>query len=190
MEKVWSLEELAEESQRFVDDGESRRVQWKPSGRQIRYYSTLGLLDKPDTENGRTVWYGPRHLLQLLAIKHLQQEGLKLAEIQQTLAGSTPRQLQSLVGLPDSFLETLDNSVKKPVSPRRSTDFWAQPPAAAPAVKPGPQFQASVTLEISAGVTLTLDAKHFQTLDDQGKRELAEAFLDVWQNHKKKKENP
>ncbi len=190
MGKVWSLEELAEESQRFVDDGESRRVQWKPSGRQIRYYSTLGLLDKPDTENGRTVWYGPRHLLQLLAIKHLQQEGLKLADIQQALAGSTPEQLQSLVGLPDSFLQTLDNSVKKAPSPRRSTEFWAQRPIVAPADESGPQFRTCATLEVAPGVTLTLDAKHFQTMDDQGKKQLAEAFLDVWQNHEKKKENP
>ena len=46
------------------------RVSAAPDARTVRYYTTLGLLDRPRIE-GRQARYGERHVLQLLAIKAL-----------------------------------------------------------------------------------------------------------------------
>ncbi len=193
MNRTWSLQELAEESQRYLsDDGDSRRVQWKPNGRQIRYYSTLGLLDKPDTENGRTVWYGPRHLLQLLTIKHLQGEGMTLSQIQRATAGKTPEQLRRLLNLPDDFLGELHNSVTKPPSPRREAAFWAARPTASPPHPSGPRFRHSWQAELSPGVTLTLDDHQASALTDEERDELAREFAQTWRklHEKRMKDQP
>lgn len=176
---MWSLDELAEESQRhLVDEGDSKRVQWKPNGRQIRYYSTLGLLDKPETENGRKVWYGPKHLLQLLAIKKLQQEGLSLGDIQRALAGASLEEMTTIAGLPASFLAQLHNTVTKAPSPRRSATFWAERPRPAPPA--GPVFQRVWQLEIAPGVTITIDEKQAAELGDQGREALSHALALAW----------
>jgi DNA-binding transcriptional MerR regulator len=190
---AWSLEELAQESHRYLDDGDSRRVQWKPNGRQIRYYATLGLLDKPETTNGKTVWYGPKHLLQLLAIKRLQQEGLKLAEVQRALMGATTEQMRLLAGLPENFLGDLANSVKKAPSPRRESAFWAQQPTEFSLTRqpPAATFNNVLSLEIAPGLNLTLDEKQVGRLSDRERDLLARAFCDVWRAHQEKtKENP
>src|SRR5690348_15034744 len=50
----------------------SARVRDVPDVRTIRYYTTLGLIDRPAALRGRTALYGRRHLLQLVAIKRLQ----------------------------------------------------------------------------------------------------------------------
>src|SRR3954468_17018908 len=65
----------------------SGRVRDVPDRRTIRYYTTLGLIDRPAEWRGRTALYGRRHLLQLVAIKRLQTHGLALAEIQARLLG-------------------------------------------------------------------------------------------------------
>src|SRR5260370_21748922 len=58
-----------------------------PDARTIRYYTTLGLIDRPAAMRGRTALYGRRHLLQLVAIKRLQGRGAALAEVQERLVG-------------------------------------------------------------------------------------------------------
>src|SRR5437588_706596 len=72
------------------------RVSDAPDARTVRYYTTLGLLDRPRIE-GRQARYGERHLLQLLAIKALQAFELPLAEIQQRLYGRSDAELKALV---------------------------------------------------------------------------------------------
>ncbi|HYY52661.1 MAG TPA: MerR family transcriptional regulator [Myxococcales bacterium] len=72
------------------------RVSAAPDARTVRYYTTLGLLDRPRIE-GRQARYGERHLLQLLAIKALQAFDLPLAEIQQRLYGRGDAELKALV---------------------------------------------------------------------------------------------
>lgn len=187
MNRTWSLQQLAEESQRYLSDsGDSRRVQWKPNGRQIRYYSTLGLLDKPDTDNGRTVWYGPRHLLQLLTIKHLQGEGMSLSEIQRATAGKSPEQLRQLLNLPDDFLGELRNSVTKTPCPRREAAFWAARPTATPSPD-GPRFRHSWQVLIEPGVSLTLDDEQASALSDDERDELAREFARTWRQLQEKR---
>jgi DNA-binding transcriptional MerR regulator len=72
------------------------RVSAAPDARTVRYYTTLGLLDRPRIE-GRQARYGERHLLQLLAIKALQAFDLPLAEIQQRLYGRGDAELKALI---------------------------------------------------------------------------------------------
>ena len=72
------------------------RVSAAPDARTVRYYTTLGLLDRPRIE-GRQARYGERHLLQLLAIKALQACDLPLAEAQRRLYGRSDAELKALV---------------------------------------------------------------------------------------------
>lgn len=118
-------------------NGQVRAV---PNQRSIRYYTTLGLLDRPVDMRGRTALYGPRHLRQLVAIKRLQAQGQSLAEIQEILAGASPRKLAAIARVPDALLagaapadsmdSTLasDNDDEPRQTTARSTDFWAALP--------------------------------------------------------------
>ncbi len=78
----------------------SGRIRDIPDRRTIRYYTTLGLIDRPLEMRGRTALYGRRHLLQLVAIKRLQARGLSLAELQQQLVGLTDPALARLAHMP------------------------------------------------------------------------------------------
>jgi 3-dehydroquinate dehydratase len=69
----------------------SGRTRDLPDTRTVRWYQTLGMVDRPAAFRGRTALYGRRHLLQLAAIKKLQSSGLPLADIQRALiARGTP----------------------------------------------------------------------------------------------------
>ena len=100
----WTLDELAErvETALAVDyrGQSSGRVRAVPDRRAIRWYTTIGLIDRPAAHRGRTALYGPRHLLQLVAVKRLQARGLPLVSIQQELAGATDTQLARVARLP------------------------------------------------------------------------------------------
>jgi len=96
-EAIWTLDELTERVGAALSvgyDGQpSGRVRDLPDQRAIRWYTTIGLVDRPAATRGRTAMYGPRHLLQLVAIKRLQARGLPLVAIQTELAGATDAQL-------------------------------------------------------------------------------------------------
>jgi hypothetical protein len=85
MVATWTLPELVSEAAARLAqlppprNGQVRAV---PDERTIRYYSTIGLLDRPHAMRGRTALYGPRHLAQVVAIKRMQGAGKTLAEIQ------------------------------------------------------------------------------------------------------------
>ena len=82
----------------------SGRVREVPDARVIRYYGTLGLVDRPLLE-GRTALYGPRHLEQIVAIKRLQADGHPLSEVQRRLHGVTDRELARIARLPAEALQ-------------------------------------------------------------------------------------
>jgi DNA-binding transcriptional MerR regulator len=115
--ELWTLEQLAD---RVVDalavdyDGQpSGRVREVPNGRTIRWYTTIGLVDRPAAMRGRTALYGRRHLLQLVAVKRLQAAGRPLAEVQEELLGRTDTELARIAQVP---------------APKRDR-FWAVAPA-------------------------------------------------------------
>lgn len=97
-----TLEELATEVAHLLEyysllgAAPDSRVSAVPDGRTIRYYTTLGILDRP-TMDGRQARYGKRQVLQLLAIKALQAQGLPLSDIQSRLYGLTNSDLESLL---------------------------------------------------------------------------------------------
>src|SRR5262249_47377577 len=101
---VWTIEELGERAAGALAGAgyagvPSGRVRDVPDPRTIRYYTTLGLLDRPAGSRGRTALYGPRHLLQLVAIKRMQARGRTLGEVQREVAGATDASLGGVAGV-------------------------------------------------------------------------------------------
>lgn len=98
----YDLASLCVEAVRCLDhyglrDGVTdHRVSAAPDGRTVRYYTSLGLLDRPRI-TGRQARYGSRHLVQLLAVKALQTQGFALAEIQQRLLGRSEPELLAII---------------------------------------------------------------------------------------------
>lgn len=99
----WTLSELvAEVATRIAalpapKNGQVRAV---PDERTVRYYGSIGLLDRPVAMRGRTALYGPRHVAQVVAIKRLQTMGRSLAEISElwpTLDDATLTRMSGVV---------------------------------------------------------------------------------------------
>lgn len=177
-QEIWKLDELAEKSREFLDsEGESNRIQWKPNGRQIRYYTTLGLLDKPFGGRGSGATYGPKHLLQLIAIKRLQHQGLKLADIQPIVTGQSTEKLAELLGYSSEWLKRLQTETTEPEPERRETEFWSVIPEP-------PRRQVPITdfyhFDLAPGATLMASADALEHLDDDKKQELADELSTVW----------
>jgi len=122
------------------------RIAQAPDARGIRYYQTVGVLDRPLRYDGRRAIYGFRHLLQLLAVKRLQQEGHPLHLIQQSLAGRPTAALEQALG---AMLAGLGQG------PQRQQTQGHAPQAEAPEaeVAPAPLIAA----RLAPGVTITID---------------------------------
>ena len=101
-EARWTLSELAEEVAavlRGYEAAANGQVRAVPDERSIRYYTTLGLLDRPGAMRGRTALYGKRHLAQVVAIKRMQTAGRSLAEIANLLPGFDDTTLAHVSGI-------------------------------------------------------------------------------------------
>lgn len=108
----------------------------RPDARAVRYYISLGLVDRPVGYRGTSALYGERHVLQLLAAKVLQSRGHSLPAIQTQLVGRDDRALAALL---------------PPVHPA--------PEVRPVAVRPGAPAGAALLLSIpvTAGVTVQID---------------------------------
>src|SRR3954469_9423184 len=131
----WTIDELtAHVALALAEDyagQDNGRVRAIPDLRTARYYTTLGLIDRPVAMRGRTALYGRRHLLQLVAIKRLQAKGQTLAELQQQILGLTDAELAGIAKLP---VATNDGALPE----RRSCNFWMERPAAIEQREPAP----------------------------------------------------
>lgn len=107
------------------------RVAAATDARGVRYYQSLGVVDRPLRYEGRKAIYGYRHLLQIVCAKALQRQGHSLAQVQRALAGAP------LAALEAAALDALGSA---PVAP---------PPA--------PAHRPLVAVELAPGVTVTLD---------------------------------
>jgi DNA-binding transcriptional MerR regulator len=151
----WTLEELGARVKDALDaagyvPADSARVRAVPDARTIRYYATLGIVDRPEL-SGRTALYGERHLLQLVAVKRLQAEGLTLAEVQARLTGLPTATLRALAKLP----ETLPEPEKAEAPVRR--DFWRSvPDVAREMADVGPSHDVALAAEASEDPSLRL----------------------------------
>lgn len=157
------LEELAQWGQQLMDrlgwhEGDSKRVTWTPTPRLLRYYTTLGILDRAAHFQGRTAFYTGKHLLQVLAIKHLQLAGNRLEDIQQLLFGKSEDKLAQMLGLtlplpkPEVPSQTAAPLARRP-------DFWEEMPERAlptPTLPKAPRRQL-LSLEPLNGMQLLID---------------------------------
>jgi DNA-binding transcriptional MerR regulator len=130
-EPEWTIDELGEAVRAALSVGydgqENGQVRDVPDRRTIRYYTTLGLLERPSMR-GRTAVYGRVHLLQLVAIKRLQARGLALAEVQAELAGLGAAALKRLAALPEALApEKLASKTEQ--TGRRLDSFWGELPS-------------------------------------------------------------
>jgi DNA-binding transcriptional MerR regulator len=173
---LWTLDELSARVALALAENyqgqPSGRVRDVPDQRTIRYYTTLGLLDRPAEMRGRTALYGRRHLLQLVAIKRLQARGLPLAEIQPHLVGLPNSRLEALARLPKDAEAASPNI---PVPPPERTDgrasFWtAAPTTDNDEVTPSPghpvTFSSLQAIPLPAGVLLLVPAERDVHSDD------------------------
>lgn len=189
---VWRLDELVRRSQQLLallpaGAGESRRVRWQPDARLVRYYTTLGLLDRPAELRGRTAYYRDRHLLQLLAIKTLQARGSSLQAVQEQLTGQPDAALAALIGLPPDWAARLPAEEAEPVENRplatesgiaqsataAPARFWERtpgpvmPPSESAAVAPTESVTELLAVTLAPGARLLLDRRRYPELDDR-----------------------
>ena len=157
--ELWTLGELAERVEAALADYPGQvngRVRAVPDQRAIRWYTTTGLVDRPTEMRGRTALYGPRHLLQLVAIKRRQSQGHTLAQIQAELSGATNETLQPIAALPDPIELAGPPALAAPARAR----FWADQPPPQPtnAASPSALTVSEVfAVRVGDGVTVVLD---------------------------------
>jgi DNA-binding transcriptional MerR regulator len=138
-ETLWTIDDLGNQVAQALSVGyegqASGRVRDVPDRRTIRYYTTLGLIDRPARMRGRTALYSRRHLLQVVAIKRLQARGLALADLQQQLLGLSDAALEQVARIPaavEAKAEEAGPSERANPVEERSFTFWKAEPAAAP----------------------------------------------------------
>lgn len=136
---MWTMDELVERVGEALaaeyPGAPNGRVRDLPDRRAIRWYTSIGLVDRPLGMRGRTALYGPRHLQQLVAIKRLQAEGRSLADIQVDFTWTTPDQLIELSRVPPRLLEADGPEPDEPAEGHHKR-FWAHQPAPGGAMPP------------------------------------------------------
>ena len=165
MSETWTLSELVAEAATRLEalptpkNGQVRAV---PDERTIRYYGTIGLLDRPAAMRGRTALYGRRHLAQVVAIKRMQTLGRSLAEIQTLWPTLDDGTLGRMSGV-----QVATGKAK----PSRK-DFWKReaevvpseppamtaapsPPMLAPSI-PIPSSSATINVPLDSGVSIVI----------------------------------
>jgi hypothetical protein len=174
---LWTIAELGERvAQALEGPGyvgvANGRVRDVPDLRTIRYYTTLGLLDRPAEMRGRTALYGHRHLLQLVAIKRLQARGLSLAAVQ-----------ERVVGLSNAALRRL-SAVESPVQAEGvAGDLEGPDPHAPASSSAGARAESfwrttpSIEITLGSGVRLSIEAERALNEDDLRSVRLAAAPL-------------
>jgi DNA-binding transcriptional MerR regulator len=145
VELSWTLSELVAEVATRISalpapkNGQVRAV---PDDRTIRYYATIGLLDRPSGMRGRTALYGRKHLAQVVAIKRLQAMGRSLSEIQALWPTLDDRTLARMSGV--------ELAVRP--SPSTRAAFWKLEPAGWTAAELEAETAANETRRIDAVV--------------------------------------
>lgn len=168
---------------------ESARVRAVPDVRTIRYYTTIGIIDRPAEMRGRTALYSIRHVKQLVAIKRLQSEDLSLSDIQQRFTGISAQKLSRIAALPKGLEDLIDEPLPTPSAdptPKRSPasasetsnelEFWQQVPQSNQASSQNASIKK--VLRVSLGPKATLELQTDQPIDLEKLRLAASELLD------------
>jgi hypothetical protein len=177
-ETLWTIDELGAkvaEALRGPDyhGVSSGRVRDVPDLRTIRYYTTLGLLDRPAAMRGRMALYGPRHLLQLVAVKRLQAQGLSLAAVQERVVGLPEKALRRLAQAPAA----VTNSDALPAAPSPRTESFWRVHSGDDDVRPAEERDGMQTVPLPEGMVLSLPATRAPDNEDLRVIRLAAAPL-------------
>jgi DNA-binding transcriptional MerR regulator len=195
--ELWKISELRNRAADALSTGyeasDNGQVSAVPDARSIRYYATLGLVDKPAEMRGRTAYYGRRHLLQLVAIKRLQAKGLKLAEVQSHLKVLDGDALELLAAVPAYSGPARAEHAPQPSARRES--FWNAPvlatrgstqsepesPRVTRSSSPGTlRMQSQLKIELAPGVHVFVDTnKHPNQADRKVLGDAAQGLLDA-----------
>ncbi len=137
MSETWTLSELVDQAAARLEalppptNGQIRAV---PDERTIRYYATLGLLDRPASMRGRTALYDRRHLAQVVAIKRMQSAGHSLADIQRlwpTMDDATLSRMSGVHVAPRGNIGTAAAGGAVGAKPKQARkEFWKREPEA------------------------------------------------------------
>lgn len=154
---AWTIQKLqqhVEEALHIEPANANGRVTPVPNARTIRYYTTAGLVDKPTIQSGQA-HYKKRHLLQVLAIKRLQADGVSLDDIRSQIAGLADLKLRKIAKLPrEKRLKRARGELLK-----QRLKFWSAPAAEAD-LKPKPlPFTVLRGLELQDGTILTFKTR-------------------------------
>ncbi len=121
-----TVEQLAEAVNQWCDEHgvapASGQVGERMTERNVRYYRTLGLVDAPLSGGG--TGYGEKHLLQLVAIRLLQAQGLPLNRIRDLLFGRTLEELRQIEKRGLAELKQSDVTVFRPTA----SEGWTMTP--------------------------------------------------------------
>jgi DNA-binding transcriptional MerR regulator len=190
MSELWRIDELQAVTEQALaaalpDADLSGRVRAVPDARTIRYYTTLGMLDRAAEMRGRIAFYGRRHVLQLVAIKQLQATGMSLEQVQQKLAGATTRRLTDIAALPEGFFERPLLKKRRSEPPTTAPDrpaparalFWSAPAAVAKELPLSvPQPISCVRLQLAPGVSLEIAGAQLEQLTPETANQLKPAL--------------
>jgi DNA-binding transcriptional MerR regulator len=162
-DELYTLEQLSERVADLLAEDyngqRSGRVRELPNGRTIRWYTTIGLVDRPLATRGRVALYGQRHALQLAAIKKLQADGLALAEVQERLLNASDEELARLAKVSRPVVDIVHPPAGMQAEADRSLLAGVAADTALHAVRnlvPAFRVGDSVTVLLN-GVTRTLD---------------------------------
>lgn len=181
----FDLEALVEAVNRQIEQAGwaplDERAADRLDARNVRYYQTLGLVSKPARYEGRRARYAYQHLLQLVAIKALQAQGLSLAQIQAWLPAQPVEALQA--ALAGSLTQVAGKRLltkKMDMAATLRAEFLKAPLAlSAPAAPIGAAEPAGLAaFRLAPGVTLLIDP--FQVDDPAGLAAGMKKLLEEW----------
>jgi DNA-binding transcriptional MerR regulator len=166
-----TLEELVRRARGLIERAmlslDDERVTATPDARTIRYYQTIGVVNKPRRYEGRQAVYGYEHLLQVVATKLLQAKGYSLAQIQQTIPGASVDELES--ALSDEIVSPMQEIRKQALETRRSNLDESRLPLRS-RILPFSKVDSDndegetearqlIAVELGRGISLTIDPK-------------------------------
>ncbi|MDQ1427706.1 MAG: hypothetical protein QOK39_1182 [Acidimicrobiaceae bacterium] len=161
-----------------LDRQDNGQVSAFPDRRTLRYYTTIGLMDRPDTVRHRQAIYGERHVTQAVAVKRLQASGLPLAAIQARLAGLPSAAVDAIASAHAEVSGTGSSGATAGTgSPVTAAAAGARPHAATrrmaaqagPAAPPPdtePDLHRMVAVALTADTTLLLTTDRSLSADD------------------------